>query len=493
MTSKHCFLFCFLFLAPLQILSVCGSPWFSQPPKPIGDGIDYEAIGYSVSKGDGWSTHFSDPIWKSSYLQADSFQYGFLVAKPGPIVPDTNRPPLLPTWIAAVYQILPRGPVAFAVVRISLALALAAGCSLFACWGFQLVSNSPSEPLRQLTPWLAPGLVAIAYSERNLRNYLTDFLTEPFAFLLTAAFLLILWDACRRPSLVRIAIVGASFSFLIYCRSSFLLWLPFLAITIPFFLAWSAPSFPRRWSHAIRYTAFFLVIVFVVQSPWWIRNSLVLGRFQPLGTKGSTTLLGGYCDESVASRGEWQFAPERRLRALIPPPVESNHASDWIANELAIAAQAAEEVRGWTTENMSILPGLMVQRVVTEWNPYTGKALLLKIFALLGAIGLVFRDRRTLAWLAVPLLMQTIVTALTYSVGGRFLVPVYGCVYLLAVIGMAELARLSQQAIRSFASARSRPTGRYTAGVGTARINISRIDTAGIDIAGIDIPGTAPT
>lgn len=477
MTSKHCFLFCLLFLAPLQLLSVCSSPWFAQPPKPIGDGIDYEAIGYSVSRGDGWSTHFSDPNWKSTYLQADSFQYGFLVSKPGPIVPDTNRPPLLPTWIASIYTILPRGPVAFAAIRISLALALAVGCSLFACWGFHLVSNSLSEPLRRFAPWIAPGLVAITYSERNLRNYLTDFLTEPFALLLTAAFLLLLWDACRRPSLTRVAISGASFSFLIYCRSSFLLWLPFLAIAIPFFFVWSAASAPRRWKSAIRWTAFFLVVVLAVQSPWWVRNSLVLGHFQPLGTKGSTTLLGGYCDESLASQGEWQFEPERQLRAMLPPPFESNNAGDWIDNERTIASLAAEEVKRWAVENQSSLPGLMVQRVVTEWNPYTGKALLLKILAMVGVMGLAFRDRRTLAWLAIPLLIQTAVTAMTYSVGGRFLVPVYGCIYLLAFIGVAEFILVAQKAIPRLTRVRSRPTGSDSPGIDSSRVHIAGINT----------------
>lgn len=121
----------------------------------------------------------------------DSFQYASLVTKPGPLVPETNRPPLLPAWIAAVYQVLPRGPIAFTAVRLSFALALATGCSLIACFGFVVASDSHSQAIRQLVPRMGPGAVAITYSERNLRNYLTDFLTEPFAFLLSSAFLLL--------------------------------------------------------------------------------------------------------------------------------------------------------------------------------------------------------------------------------------------------------------------------------------------------------------
>lgn len=443
MTPKHCFLFCFLFIAPLQIISVCSSPWLTLPPKPYGDGIDYEAIGFCVSQGEGWASHFGNSEWRSPYLKADSFQYASLMSKPGPVVPDTNRPPLLPTWIATVYTILPRGPVAFAAIRLSFAISLAIGCSLIASFGFLVVSSSRSNAIRQIGPWVGLAVVAITYSERNLRNYLTDFLTEPFALLLMGVFLLSLWKASQRQTKLNILSSAISFSMLIYCRTSFLLWLPFLIAVLPVLFAWTGESNRFIWKQPLQWTLLFLMAVLLTQSPWWIRNCSVLEQFQPLGTKGSTTLLGGYCDESVARQGEWQFDAERKLRTQYPPPVESEQARAWINNELDIAKKAGDQVREWISSNLTVLPKLMVQRVVTEWNPYSGKALLLKLLAAIGCVALAIRDRHALLWIAFPLVIQSIVTALTYSVGGRFLVPVYGCLYLLALIGFAEGCRLA--------------------------------------------------
>ena len=76
---------------------------------------------------------------------------------------------------------------------------------------------------------------------------------------------------------------------------------------------------------------------------------------------------------------------------------------------------------------------------MTEWNPYWGKALLLKVFALVGVIWLAYNNRVVLVWLTGPLVINTILVVLTYSVGGRFLVPTYGQLYILAAFGFSGL------------------------------------------------------
>ena len=97
------------------------------------------------------------------------------------------------------------------------------------------------------------------------------------------------------------------------------------------------------------------------------------------------------------------------------------------------------QVKQWVRENLNLLPSLFVKRAVTEWNPYWGKALLLKLFALVGVIWLVCNNRVALVWLTGPLVINTIVVVLTYSVGGRFLVPTYGLLYILAAFGFSGL------------------------------------------------------
>jgi hypothetical protein len=183
--------------------------------------------------------------------------------------------------------------------------------------------------------------------------------------------------------------------------------------------------------------------VIAVLMPWWIRNCLVLEDWMPLGTKGQTTLLGGYCDESLANAGEWQFAPERRLRERIQ--VESSSDFDpekpdaWLDREKWIAREAWTEVQRWCGSHVSDIPRLVVQRMVTEWNPYSGKALLMKLFAIVGLFWLIRNDHQMLQWLLIPLLINTFWVAVLYSVGGRFLVPTYGCVYVLAAVGIAGM------------------------------------------------------
>ncbi len=434
--ARTCLFLTLLFLIPLQLLAVCSDEWLFKPPKPIGDGIDYEAIGYCVAQGDGWSTHYSDPKWQSPYLEEDLHSYGGILARKGPLVPDTNRPPLLPGWIGLLYTFIPRGPWAFAAIRISLALALAFGSALFALWGMLLLKSSSNLRLQQMAPWVPYGIIAILFTERNLRNYFTDFLTEPFAYLGTPVFMLLLWWGTKEAN--RLAIVGAAaaFAFLILCRSAFVLWIPGLVIFLPFVARASRSKQQCLLGREVRTTLLFFFTLLLLVSPWWFRNSLVLNEWMPLGTKGATTLLGGYCDEALTGNGEWVLGPERSLRLANPEPSETVPAKDWIDHEKKIASLAKEEVLHWIRNHWVQLPELGVKRVVTEWNPYNGKSLVFKILAILGCIALFLLDRIALCWIALPLLLNTLLAAGTYSLGGRYLVPSYGCFYLLVFVGV---------------------------------------------------------
>ena len=104
----------------LHVSAVVLDEWFILPPKPIGDGPDYEAIGYGLSQGYGWSTSLSSAKWRSVYEDANDptigLDYSAHLVRSGPITPDTNRPPLWPLCIAAVYKIVPRGPIAFGII-----------------------------------------------------------------------------------------------------------------------------------------------------------------------------------------------------------------------------------------------------------------------------------------------------------------------------------------------------------------------------------------
>ncbi|HUP78700.1 MAG TPA: hypothetical protein VM260_09110, partial [Pirellula sp.] len=146
-------------------------------------------------------------------------------------------------------------------------------------------------------------------------------------------------------------------------------------------------------------------------------------------------------DEAYRSGGEWQLAPEKELRRVLESKLDLDSASvtDRTVLELELGKQAAVQVKQWVRENLELIPSLFAKRAVTEWNPYTGKALLLKLFALVGVIWLAYNNRVALVWLTGPLIINTILVVLTYSVGGRFLVPTYGQLYILSAFGFTGL------------------------------------------------------
>ncbi len=439
-----------LFL-PLHISAVVIDVWFVLPPKPIGDGPDYEAIGFGLSQGYGWSTSFSDPEWRRAYEDVQDpnvgLDYSVQLARRGPIVADTNRPPLFPAFIAMVYRLVPRGPIAFGFIRVALACSLSIGCALAVAWGVAIVS-----PMKQFKGSLVPSIVgvsviAIVYSERNLRNYTTDFLTEPFSLLLTQAFLIVAWYGTQNGNWKWAAATGAIFAGMYFCRGVFVLWVPFVAIWL-LALAWATgPRSTRPGGpcygllNPLRWVLLCMLTFGLLSSIWWVRNCIVLESFHPLGTKGSTTLMGGYCDESYQSDGLWQFAPERELRFELESKLDWNKTSakDLRDLELEIERQAKFKVNQWSSENFERLPALVVKRVITEWNPYQGKALIIKLLALIGVVWLIRYNRLGLIWLVGPLVINTVIVAMTYSIGGRFLVPTYGPIYIFAAFGVAGI------------------------------------------------------
>ena len=166
----------------------------------------------------------------------------------------------------------------------------------------------------------------------------------------------------------------------------------------------------------------------------------------PLGTQGPIALLGGYSTEALEARGDWQFAAESRLRELMAADEGFQRAANDTEREVLLAQAARRQVRGWILEHAEQLPGLVVQRVVTHWNPYRGSSLVWRLLILAGALVMawLFRtDQRVTCWLIGLPLLSTFLAAVLYTTGGRFLVPLYGLLFMLAGIGVAGLAELA--------------------------------------------------
>ena len=155
----------------------------------------------------------------------------------------------------------------------------------------------------------------------------------------------------------------------------------------------------------------------------------------PLGTQGPITLVGGYSDESLTQKGQWQLEPELRLRARVASELATDEAGSLVRREVRVARAAREEVHTWTLGHLHELPKLVWYRLASEWAPYSGRALAWKLAALLGLGFLALRLPAAATLIGGVILINTLMVMALYSVGGRFLVPTYGMLYTLAGVG----------------------------------------------------------
>ena len=462
---------------PVQIWFVAHDPWFFEPPKPIGDGPDYENVAFQITQGRGWSMDWTDTQWQEPYRQASLphaadnttgdwpiADYSIQLSRTDGLAATTARPPLLPLINAAVYMILPRGPTAFAAVRIFLAICIAVASSVAVAITVRIV--------RQLTnSWWPVFLAAmvtmgLAVLDRTSRSYATDFLTEPLAMLLTQLWL---WCLCEllmlpiatgnkplndQPVHLRwqlpwqrerwlIGAAGLLLGLMILTRSLMVLWLPgvwlmiVVATRMRYHFFFSRGSFDRvlqpPFSQDCRRATAIVAIAMLTCAPWWVRNCVVLQSPMPLGTQGPITLVGGYNDDALALAGQWSEAPELRLRRDAEAEVVGQPIN---AREVHVARRASRQVKDWIAGHISTLPKLASVRLKNEWNPYHGRALLFRIAAAIGLCWLFVLNRSSAALLGGILIVNSVTVMLLYSVGGRFIVPTYGILYSLAGIGI---------------------------------------------------------
>ena len=435
------------------------------PAKPDSDAVDYEAIGWGLANGIGLSTELGNPQWQALYRDAGGEYEQMVEAKSGPVVPRTDRPPLLPLVIAAIYKTVGRNAWGMFSIRcflaVCLSLAGAVAVGLTFATSYLLIGNTLASRLRIKFAWLAAivcGIIAV--SDRTARSYTQDYLTELPAMLATQCFFIAVLITLFSPRQKYVILSGVLLAVMLYTRSLFIVWLPGLWVLLLWLNYISGvqshgefnthvveskfirSSLRGSWRRAAWRSSSVVGIALLLMLPWLIRNCIVLKEFSPLGTKGSITLMGGYCDAAYRAGGAWQVAPESQARAnLVAKFGDSLQTSTQTNLELEKQLQHDSKiaVRQWIFANWSKLPLLMCMRVIDHFNPYWGVSGFRKLFALIGAVVLV-RRLPQVGWFAVGLIgINAFMVSLMYSVGGRFLVPLYGIVYMLAALGVCWL------------------------------------------------------
>ncbi len=429
MGPKVWFLIAIALLVPWHIGWIVTNPQYTRPPLPIGDGPDYETIAYSLHRGEGFQFAWQDPQWQEPYLRdPDVSQYTQLARSDWP-GPTASRPPLYPALISLVYCLIPRGPSAFATIRLLSAMftALAGAFSV----AIAVSITARITPKKSLSSIAAVLTIFLALMDRTIRTYSIDFLTEPLALCLTTLLVatgLALIDADSKTRIWRhILLLSLLTALLVLTRSLVIFWVPGLVAMVWF------SARPRHWKRGLFFLLGFLVLV----APWWVRNSAVLDRWMPLGGQGAASLRGGYSDEALADHGNWHSDAEDRIQKALS---EDPNSKGWSAaqREVALADRASRETRDWIQNHLAEMPRLLAMRIATHWGPYFGPSLLWRIGILAGFITLLLHRRRESIWLIGIPLVNTLTILCLYEAGGRFLVPLYGVLYAVAAIGFSS-------------------------------------------------------
>lgn len=390
-------------------LRVAAQIGLSAPPE-AGDAQDYDLLGLELAAGNGFRLDYENPTWRATQAASHDPNAAAALRFRG-TSPTTLRPPLFPAVVGLTYRLVGRE---FAVVRLMNCAALAvAGAA-----GAWLVSRRLG-PL----PGLCYGLL-FAVIDHRTRYYGGMFLTEPFASLTTALLalaLVTLADGKRKRWAVA---AGVLFGLCILTRTMSALWLPVLAPLV----WWIAALSRAGWKPRAARTASFLFTAAVVVAPWAARNSLLLGHFSPLGMQGQTQLAAAYSDEAFRLRGIWFNLDEAGFFADLP-----EHFPSLAYEHVASDRSRAAAVR-WVRDNPHKVPPLAALKVLQEWLPrMQWEALILGLFAFGAALWPSRDDRRILLGL---LAANAFAIALTWSVGGRFQVPLLPVLHVFAACGL---------------------------------------------------------
>ena len=378
---------------------------FDAVPGP-GDEAEYDLLAMELAAGNGFRFDYGNSAWREPYERANGDgTYDVVLARHG-AAPTTYRPPLFPLVAAGLYELFGRS---FTAVRVFNCLAMAAAGAV-AAW---LVTKRLG-----VLPGLLCGLL-FAVVEHRARYHAGLVLTESLAALLAVLLAVVLMRLAETNHLRTAIVAGVVAGLGILNRPLVALWMPVVVLLV----AWITTR--KRWANA----AVFAGVTGLVIAPWCMRNSLLLERFAPLGTHGQQNLAAAYSDGAIAHRGLWF-----RLDGEDFFPDAIDDSQPGLDREQARADYSTQRAYEWMRTNPLKVPVLTVMRTWQLWQPRMHwDALVLGLAALGLAVWPPAGDRRVIIGL---LAANTLAVAATWSVGGRFLVPLLPVIHMATACGL---------------------------------------------------------
>jgi len=396
----------------ITLLEIGG--WPSWTPEP-GDGPDYDMIAYQLWQGKGFSYNWDDPVYEAPY-QSDTENYAYLLERSGSY-PTTYRPPLFPVILSVLYRLFGRD---FAVVRLFNILLMAAACAIYY-----------AGQLERRGKWAALIFALLFIFNQRLIINAASFLTESLAVFQVSLLIWALFRYLNTRHIVYVVILGLIGGLMALNRSIFLAWLLPICLLIVFIE-------PKR--SGFLKAGLLSILLLMVTSPWLVRNIDLIGM--PWGTHGGINLPAAYSDVALQRHGSWFKPREYSFFADVQT------AGGGLAQEKAEAESGQSQGMRWIVDYWTKIPLLALYKVVDLWRPGNRIDVLILLLAVIGWYCCIGQPEGFI--FIFILLINTLGVAATWSVGQRFLVPVWPVLYLFASLGTE----------RSFAWVRSRWTMR---------------------------------
>jgi 4-amino-4-deoxy-L-arabinose transferase-like glycosyltransferase len=257
------------------------------------------------------------------------------------------------------------------------------------------------------------GIFLFVVIDTRSRLYSRAILTEALSTFWIALLACLLCELLRRPKF-RVTVPAAIvFGLAILTRSQFVLWLPGLLVLVGVLVFRGQQSHSRL--NTFGNVAAFLLCAVLVLLPWMVRNRRLAGPAFPLGTQGAQELSAGYSDFTWNARGEWVNLAQRNFFSTIPAHLTS------LQREIVQARLSKEQALHWMREHPVKTFALIPMKIYWEFKPRTASEAVVLVLSALGAI-ISWRRPQTRIGLAL-VGINALAIGLTWSVAGRFLVP----------------------------------------------------------------------
>jgi 4-amino-4-deoxy-L-arabinose transferase-like glycosyltransferase len=386
----------------------------NSPPSSTGDEPSYDSLGWQLSRGRGFSVNYRDPEFRAPYDRAARKDPALFTLAPGKSGPITYRPPLFPLLIAGTNVLFGRQ---FWMIRVVDSIAIAATCGLMAQYVFRSAGLLPA----------LIGAATFVVVDYRTRLYGRAIMSEALACVLVACLALTIIKSASSGKIRWMFLAGGIAGLCILTRTMLVLWLPGLAVTM--FFARRSASQDKAARVAVVHSCLFVATALLVVLPWMIRNSIVLESFKPLGTQGLTQLSAGFSDEALAHLGVWHNTSQREIFDAVVKPDMST-----IEVELAMAEHSSRLAFRWILHNPHKALLLAPLKIFSEFQPYTLSEAFVACFALIG-LALTIKTLSGKVFCGM-ILTNALAVAVTWSVSGRFLVPLLFVIHVLAAVGL---------------------------------------------------------